>query len=330
MCPRFADFEIDTPDDTEVDDLVEVEMESAGGTGDRLMPVYSVKKREAEPSALDTTLQYAAAVPKTTSSTYPFGAFFKCNDVLEVCSSYRGVGRGPEEIFQSGFHARGTDLNLSRHVLVPTNPSTWWHNDSAYVSTTSSREAAVQFSTMKNRTAGFVYELNFQEHAPDVRGVILQARTEGKLTPVEATYWLGERERAVPYGIAPQDIRGAWSVQKVSATDGFGETEYILGRFIKNPGYIPSTFATIVDATKILGRGAAVIGTVIDGVNLYDLYQQSKASEDYNPFFKGTATVAAKWTAAVYAGTQIGGSAALAAAPLGPYASLAAGVFGGG
>lgn len=264
----------------------------------------------------------------TPPTTYFLGAFFKSDTVMEVCSLYRGTGSGPEARHSTGFHARGKDLDLSRHVIPPKNLYQW-HKDSAYVSTTISKDVAAQFATMHGRTVGFVYEIDFQPSALDVTGVILKGHAEGKLTAEGAVTWLGEKERAVPFKIAPEHIRGAWTVTKVPATDVFEPAELEFGSFIRNPGYVPSTFARVVDATKILGRGAAAVGAVVDGLHLYDLYSEGKASDDYGLFFKGATTVATKWAAAAYAGSEIGAAAATAAAPFGPYASLGAGVAGG-
>ena len=91
---------------------------------------------------------------------------------LDISYLFRGDGRSPQEIFASGFHARGRDFDLLSHFRP--SPGLSSSPDSAYVSTSRSKQVAATFpKNVKNN--GFLYLIKPQEQGIDLE------KTFGKL-----------------------------------------------------------------------------------------------------------------------------------------------------
>ena len=96
--------------------------------------------------------------------------------------TYRGESRGPQEIFNEGFTARGTSSDLYLHALNNTNPP------SMYISTSKSCSVASDFNDN-------VYVVR-PANGIDVNKIL------GSNSP-----YPNEQEIAIPNSIAPGDIR---------------------------------------------------------------------------------------------------------------------------
>lgn len=99
----------------------------------------------------------AKASAETKAVDAPGTNGVKINDIpphvryTESGPLYRGDGRPPEELFNKGFDARGTDRDLARYQLE--------NNDSIYISTSKSMGVAEDFAKMQG-PGGYVYEIN--------------------------------------------------------------------------------------------------------------------------------------------------------------------------
>lgn len=277
-------------------------------TEDFLNPENSVEKNEA--SSL------------TTIVLVYFGK--KPNDII-VEEVYRGDTKVPKEIFRNGFKARGTSTDILSHI-----DSSWWSSrESAYISTSTSKEVAATFPKSKyfTREPGFVYEITLQKKAIDVVPIVREAIKKG-LMDDSASRYLREKERAVPFRIKSADIKGAWPVEIEVQADGKKGVSS-LKEYIPNPHYRSSPMSTVWGAASVVGHGATVIGATIDAVNLYDAFEQSQESGNYHPFFKEGARIIGSWSAAAAFGFVGAQEGAAAGAVLGPIGGLV-GAFAGG
>ena len=121
---------------------------------------------------------------------------------------FRGDGRKPNEIFDYGFTANGTNRDLLNHAETNIN--------SAYISTSMTPNIAREFTEHSN--GGYVYTINKPNTAIDVN------KTLGGKSPKPY-----EQEMAIPDKINFDDIKGARQVDE--------ETQKFIGPFIVNPNY---------------------------------------------------------------------------------------------
>ena len=121
---------------------------------------------------------------------------------------FRGDGRKPNEIFDYGFTANGTNRDLLNHAETNIN--------SAYISTSMTPNIAREFTEHSN--GGYVYTINKPNTAIDVN------KTLGGKSPKPY-----EQEMAIPDKINFDDIKGARQVDE--------ETQKFIGPFIVNPNH---------------------------------------------------------------------------------------------
>ena len=256
----------------------------------------------------------------STSSEY-IGVLFGPNATQPQLSYlYRGDARAPQSIFSGGFTARGSNTDLFMHVNLPSHCD----SQSAYISTSTSRKIASGFPGGLE-AHGFVYELNPQKNAIDV-GKALSAEMSGTMSAKDKTHYHAEKEMAVPEKIKAHHIKGAWPVE---LTEVNGKYQYrIQETFIPNPLYV-APGSRILQAAKIAGRISMVTGVALDGMSLYQTYQTSKQSGNFDPVFNEGARIIGGWAGAYALGTASGELMATLCLPCGPIASAVCGVTGG-
>ncbi|CAD6548971.1 scabin-related ADP-ribosyltransferase [Paraburkholderia metrosideri] len=120
---------------------------------------------------------------------------------------FRGDGRAPDVIFETGLQPKGPNQDLYRYAAE--------NVDSVFVSTSKSPNIAREFASYQGD--GYVYTIRGQSAGVDVNAVL------GNRSPFPH-----EMEVAVPGGVRPTDIMGG----RLVGPDGT-----FIGPFIKNPGY---------------------------------------------------------------------------------------------
>lgn len=239
---------------------------------------------------------------------------------------YRGDSRVTTEIFKNGFTARGTNTDVVSH-LSPKEP---WFYDSAYISTSTSKEVAMHFP--EGASQAFLFEVDVQKNAIDVRPHIHEAMKKNKFSLEEGSSLLAQKERAILHRLKPTDIKGAWPVEvKVVQDDSFSLFVRTVGdEYIPNPSYANAVAAKILKTANILGRGLAGVGAAIDGLNLYEAYEASKKSNDFSGFFQEGARVLGGWSGAIALGKATAGvGAAIGTLAAGPVGTAVGTVVGG-
>ncbi|MEQ1708294.1 MAG: enterotoxin A family protein [Terricaulis sp.] len=120
---------------------------------------------------------------------------------------YRGERSSlpPEVVFQNGFAPRGDNLDLLAHVTRPAS-------DSAYVATSLDFDIALDFAGRN----GYVYQI-----AP--KGGVNVNSALGVASPFPE-----QLEVAIPWGVHPTSVRGAYSLSQGALT----------GEYVLNPWYI--------------------------------------------------------------------------------------------
>ena len=143
-------------------------------------------------------------------------------------------------------------------------------------------------------------------------------------------YWV-DHERAVPYQIKKEHIKGAWVADSLVLTQDLESLDCLYAReihhesFISNPHYVKPLSKTAA-SIKLTGAGLTVLGIYFDTTCLWEAYQ----SKDDERFFSETARVVGGWTGAVALGRHWGKQGALTALRFTkhPGAVLAGGVVG--
>jgi hypothetical protein len=125
---------------------------------------------------------------------------------------FRGDGRAPAEIFETGFKSKGNNMNLFEHA--DTNPA-----NSGFVSTSTEAKSAIDAAKTNQ---GYVYKI---ENNPGLNGVDVN-KTLGTKSP-----YPHESEIAIPYKIPNTNIKGAQAVTPSG--------EYT-GSYYPNPNYTPN------------------------------------------------------------------------------------------
>lgn len=146
----------------------------------------------------------------TTAFLLPEG-IFRVGKMLARCSAssltlYRGDSRDPDFIFKNGFNARGKNLNLLSHV---TNDASL---DSAYISTSTSKEAATLFPWVSDIKYSYVYEINSYRPPINVVAYLTHEFNLGDIHPEDFEIIKSEYEKAFVSKIYSQEIKGAWQV----------------------------------------------------------------------------------------------------------------------
>ncbi|GAB3105679.1 RHS repeat protein [Aestuariicella hydrocarbonica] len=126
----------------------------------------------------------------------PFGLTCK-----ETIVTYRGDGRSSATIFEEGFQAKGTALDLE--VYASTN------QPSAYVSTSKNPEVAIDFATVYGTKDGIIYSVR------SANGIDVNKELGSKSPFPE------EEEIAIQGGVKPEQILGATPVNADGSYVGY-------------------------------------------------------------------------------------------------------------
>ena len=255
------------------------------------------------------------------------------NESCEIDFLYRGTGRKPTDIFEQGFKARGKNTSLRRHVIPSSDASSL--SESAYISTSTSKQVATRFPTSSSSDRLFLYKIN---SLPDA--ILVETALHPERHTISSYDWetivLYEKEKAVPYKIHPKDIQGAWPIRlsmpyKVpSAENQWGYLKRELDHtFIKNPNYHMPKSVLIVQSVKTLGHIATAVGVVMDGIEWYQAYQVSQESGNYHLVKQTSARLTGGWSGAFAVGSQFARMAAPACTVFGAYGPPVCGVIGG-
>ena len=260
--------------------------------------------------------------PQSSESPTQWIRVFLAKDATDIKIEYvyRGDDRVPQQIFSEGFPSRGTNRNLLSHV----NPPGDWLDDSGYVSTSTSKAAATRFPH-NLRGRGFLYEVNLLPQAIDVIKALTPEVTKGALHPEDFETLHFEKERAFPLKIDKKDIKGAWPFDVLGEPGEFEKGRIVHKDYIPNPDYKVPVLTKVAGVTKIAGKAASAVGTVMDGALLYKTYKKSRTSGNYAPFFESATRIIGGWGGSITLGSQFGSVGAQMGAVMGP-----AGVFAGG
>lgn len=261
------------------------------------------------PSALagdDSTGQSKTSEPESAFIGVIFG---NNHHPAQISYLYRGDSRVPQSIHPEGFRARGSNPDLFLHVHSPVFES----SKSAYISTSTSKKVASTFPGGMEPHA-FVYEINPQKKGINI-GDALHPEMKTKLSAQDWKRYNAEQEIAVPKKINAHDIKGAWPVELKQVN---GKYKYVIqDTFIPNPVY-SAPGAKILQAAKMAGHAGMVLGAAMDGISLYQAYQNSKASGDYDPVFNEGARIIGGWSGAYVVGSAGARAGAALCLPLGP------------
>ena len=247
----------------------------------------NIKKEASEKSAFiqeesKTQSDYVQdASSKPTTSSCPPAVAQSFNTHLPTMSYlYRGDSRSPDQIFEEGFIARGSNTDLFSHV----NLSDHAERESAYIATSTSKKVASTFPGGLEMHS-FVYEINAQEEVI-VINEDLSSDMKTKMSPKASEHYRAEKEIAVPYKIKPQDIKGAWPVELTKVN---GKYRYVIQEtFIINPSYMAFE-STKAPSNKSMAE--SVSGRTISSRNFTDHSDKSHMDSGTKPTHKDIAHV---------------------------------------
>ena len=244
------------------------------------------------------------------------------NNAPETAFLYRGTGRSPTKVFAQGFSARGDNLDLSNHIVGLSHTM----DQSAYISTSASKRIASTYPKFSRRNDHFLYEINYQPESVDIAR---EPKIHSNSLPLISI----EKEIAVPFKIEPQDIKGAWPIDRHHGFNMedilYNHEDGVKNTFIENPHYQPPKSVLMMQTVKSLGHAATAVGAVIDGVSLFNSYLDSLKYDDYHIFGQESARVAGGWTGAFAVGNQFARASAAVCTPFGFYGPPVCGVVGG-
>lgn len=260
-----------------------------------------------------------------SDSTHFLGVFFTEGvPQPHISYLYRGDSRGPEQIFSKGFTARGTRANILEHVNGICGESVV---DSSYIATSTSKQVASEFPK-DFAGKGFVYEIVAPKDAIHVETALMPYVGRGQLDVETWEMYRHEQEMAIPNKIKARSIRGVWpaEITMVQIEDGlvpdFERVSVVQDEFIPNPSY-SAPGGRLLKTIKIAGYSATTIAAVMDANSLWNAYQTSQQSGNYDAFFIESARITGGWGGAI----ALGKASAAVCAPV-PYGSLVCGVAG--
>lgn len=249
---------------------------------------------------------------------------------------YRGDARGYSGIFDEGFIARGININLLLHAMTPGED---YLIDSAYISTSTSREIAATFP--KEIPSGvnhaYVYEINTKRPAIDVAEKLAPMVSQGKIDPEDfEIYKIGDKERAFLKRVYSHEIKGGWKVDitHLEQLDGLSPkyTHTIRDQFIPNPNFIPPAYPEqkFWNAGRALGYGLTGIGMTLDGMSFYHEIELSQKTGNYDNTYREGSRIIGGWTGAWAVGTSMAEIGVACCAPIAPpIGSTVCGFVGG-
>ena len=175
---------------------------SAAGSADNATKTEAIGNAEADDGAKAAGLVDDVAKVRAADEVARNNGYTRYHGTAHL---YRGDSRTPEEIFDKGFDSRGIDTDLAYYQLHS--------NNSIYISTSTSREAAEIFA----QPGGYVYEIDPRRlHGIDVNSSL-----------GESSVFPDEEEIAIVRQIPSENIIGAREVLPNRS----------LGDIIRNPNY---------------------------------------------------------------------------------------------
>ncbi|MCX7115496.1 MAG: hypothetical protein NTW08_06285 [Gammaproteobacteria bacterium] len=255
---------------------------------------------------------------------------------VEVNYLYRGDMNFPEtRVFpeDKGFKAGGTELDLGDHVQPKGNKIR--NPNSAYISTSTSKDMASIFPIDVKEGFVYLYQINPQPTAINVPEAMHPKNRPDMDYSDMRTYQkmiVPESERAALFEIKSKDVKGAWVVEvRTPLNEGGTPPPRIIHEdiYLSNSNYqAPTGVRAAAIASGILNAATGVaIG--IDSAILYKAYQHGKTTGDFNAFFDEGTKIAGAWAGAIAVGSTWARAGAAAGSPLGPIGTLAGGIGGG-
>ena len=226
---------------------------------------------------------------------------------IEIKPWYRGDRREPMRIFEEGFTSRGSNTNVLEHVLGNEYGPI---SDSAYVSTSISKEAATRYPE-RDLGRSYIYLINPQRNAIDINPILVLEIDSGELIKEAADYYLADKEMAVPYQIKPKDIRGAWVAESAALSNSYEKMSDLYQRtidpasFIRNPHHT-MPYAKTTTGLKVAGGALTAVGIYLDTTGLFESYKNCEKSGNFHAFFTESARVVGGWNGAIALGHSWG------------------------
>jgi len=270
------------------------------------------------------------------------------NTPIKLKYLYRGDSRGPRDIFLDGFEPRGTNTDLIKHAFGD--------GKSAFVATAETFNIAKHHPYWPTTERTYVYQINPQANTIDVVSKLETSLIKGLIHEDDYHTICRYKDMAIPRKIEPRDIKGVWPF-KIKIWQSTGEphtpsysrfledyipeihgrgTEYLhnayvrekAGPFIKNPGYRPPDYSAqlLWNGIKIFGYSLMGVGVGLDAKNLFQEFQISHLSGDYNNTYREATRIASGWVGATAVGKRGAKSGITVCAKIAPpYGSAACG-----
>lgn len=229
---------------------------------------------------------------------------------------YRGDARSPSTIFESGFKAKGSDLNLNNYIThFPKMTSS--PEECGYIATSTSAEVAQKFPHKKGLSN--LYVIDYPKNGISIIDFLNKKR---KISTIDTppgfkliyTIAKNEKEIAVPSEIQAQNIQGAYQVK----LKGLLETKAEVSEtFIANKNYVPSSDYIWAKRLSFAGKFFTTIGVTADGLNLYVALDASITQKNPDIFAKKVMEVIGGWSGATLGGRA--GQVALTALKFTPH-----------
>lgn len=241
-----------------------------------------------------------------------FGLFLEKGSNPEIIPVYRGDRLAPSNAFQSSFTASSTNTDVIVHVCK---------NGGGFVSTSTSMDVAIKYALGRSTKPGlvcdrFVYEICSSKEAIDPSEALLREFSAGRLNVDDFKKYTADQEWLEPLSVKKERIKGAWRIKEMVLVDG-KPTVILDNNYIPNPHYVPPLLK-VTKALKGLGRSAAAVGVVMDGMSLHAAYVQSQENDNYEPLLDEGARVFGGWSGAYALGAALGRAGAFAGAKVGP------------
>ncbi len=264
------------------------------------------------------------------------GYRFSTNSLVNVFEGeplYRESIEAYVDVFQKGFFPKGNKTDLVYHVM---------HHDlggSAYISTTRSKEVAIKFPEplRGNVDTIYVYQIHSAQSPIDiVKEFAYHAN------PVAYKEFVlsqkNEMEMAFTSKINPNEVKGCWKVDILTEVDTARfdlltqagcsqewinemcctQTRSLQSNFIANPNYRPPGMFAL-NSIRGAGIGLTGIGFALDAHSLYQQYQYSKQTGNYQNTFQESNRILAGWTGAFKVGSFFAEKAFIYSACLSPF-----------
>lgn len=275
---------------------------------------------------------------------------------IEPVPLYRGDAREFSEIFKNGFHARGTNTNFLLHARPPNGAD--YFVDSAFVSASESKEAAISFPKNTEYENLYVYEIRSTKPTVNAETQLLFENIQSESYKL----LLEEKERAFPLKIEPNEISGYWKAKQFNIKvanaaelldlikynpkllpvfcdeyirciegtfipDSNYNIRYFEGSFKPNPNYPPYKWFKRI---QFAGLGLTGVGLAIDSASLYNEYQHSKKMGNFTNTKRELSRLGGGWTGAFLGGWAGAKTGAAAGSLCGGLVGSAIGGLGGG